>query len=86
MKLAKSLDEHGISWIRPKVGFLWNDQGNRYYPDFYLPDFNVYLDPKNNYLRKIDKYKIDNVQLRNNIRVLVLSEEQLDWQNIASMV
>ena len=50
--------------------FWWMDENNnksKYFPDFYLPTLDVYLDPKNDYYLKrdlpklkqvIDKYKI----------------------------
>lgn len=84
--VAKSLDENNIKWIRPTVGFVWTEQGNKYYPDFYLPNYDVYLDPKNGYLQIKDKIKIEEAQKRNNIRVIVLGEEQLEWNIIACMV
>jgi hypothetical protein len=83
---AKSLDENGIQWERPRIGFIWSDQGNKYYPDFYLPEYNVYLDPKNDYLIKKDKIKIDQAQLRNGIKVIVLSEDNLTWENICKLL
>lgn len=86
VRVAETLDLHGIKWERPRTGFVWNDHGNKYYPDFYLPDYEVYLDPKNSYLQKADKQKIESATERNGIRVLVLSEEQLDWKIIALMV
>ena len=86
VKVAESLDHHNVKWIRPKVGFVWNDAGNKYYPDFYLPEYDVYLDPKNNYLQTIDGDKIKNAEIRNNIRVIVLSKHQLDWKSIALIV
>lgn len=84
--VAKSLDEHNVRWERPKVGFVWSDAGNRYYPDFYLPDYNVYLDPKNDFLIKKDKIKIDQAQIRNNIKVIVLNKTQLQWECIQTLV
>ena len=51
---------------------MWTDKdGNkrRYYPDFYLPDYNVYLDPKNRYLIKVDEYKINRVIKENGIKL-----------------
>ncbi len=84
--VAKSLDENNIEWTRPASGFVWTDKGNKYYPDFYLPKYDVYLDPKNGYLQIKDKTKIEEAQKRNNIRVLVLGEEQLEWNTIACMV
>ena len=71
--VAVSLDENNIKWMktsRKDFKFPYSDpEGvtNYYTPDFYLPDYNVYLDPKNDYLiskvnpkfgyRDIDKIK-----------------------------
>jgi predicted nucleic acid-binding Zn ribbon protein len=61
LKLAKFLDERGIVWIRPKP-IKWvdpRDGKNRfYYPDFYLSDYGIYLDPKNSYVIKLDQTKL----------------------------
>lgn len=85
-RVAKSLDEHLILWERPKVGFIWNDLGNKYYPDFYLVDYDVYLDPKNPYLQIKDATKILESQIRNNIKVIVLSENELSWDIIHHLI
>lgn len=84
--VAKSLDENKIEWIRPKSGFVWTDDGNKYYPDFFLPEYNVYLDPKNDYLRKVHAEKIRQAQLRNGIKILILKEDQLNWSTIKALV
>lgn len=87
IQVAKSLDENNISWIRPSY-ILWTDDNNvshRYYPDFYLKDYDVYLDPKNDYLISKDRNKIEKVCLQNNIKVYVLNKHQLNWQSIASV-
>ena len=47
--VAKFLDEKDIQWTRP-ASLEWFDttgKSHRYYSDFYLTDFDVYLDPKN---------------------------------------
>ena len=49
-EIAKWLDQLGIIWIRPKPIKWFDTTTNRirlYYPDFYLPEKNLYLDPKN---------------------------------------
>ena len=86
IRVAKTLDEHRIKWERPKKGFVWNDSGRKYYPDFYLTDFDVYLDPKNPYLQVKDLEKITQAQQRNNIKVLMLSESQLSWDDIQTLL
>lgn len=47
-KLAKYLDMSNIEWSRPKPISYVKDGINRlYYPDFFLPDYELYIDPKN---------------------------------------
>lgn len=74
LNLAKWLDENNIKWERNrKHVFWWTDENNkkrRYYPDFFLLDYNVYLDTKNPYLMECDKNKINNVLKENNIKLL----------------
>jgi len=85
--VAKDLDKNNIKWIRPKAIF-WRDNKNikhRYYPDFYLSEYNIYLDPKNNFKRKIDDLKLKAVILQNNIKLFILNEKQLTWNNIYNL-
>lgn len=86
LTVAQSLDDNNIKWERPKFGFTWTECGKKYYPDFYLPDYRVYLDPKNEFLRKRDRVKIHEAQKRNNIRVLILSEQNLNWDSIKDLI
>jgi hypothetical protein len=84
--VAESLDANNIAWERPKQGFVWNDKGNKYYPDFYLPNYDVYLDPKNGYLRKQHAEKIFEAQRINKIKVIVLDYDQLSWDKIQMLL
>ena len=63
VEIAKFLDEHQIKWSRSRKHLLhWTDSNGeqrRYYPDFFLKDLNVYVDPKNPYKQKQDKEKLD---------------------------
>lgn len=75
VELAKWMDGRHIKWERSKKNhqFIWTDiNGNkrRYYPDFYLPDYVVYLDPKNQYLKSVDEYKLTRVIQENKIRLI----------------
>ena len=81
--LAKDLDMNGIIWVRPK-SLIWMDglQKRRYIPDFYLPEFDVYLDPKNDYLIKKDQRKIDEAMKFNNVKIFVLTKNELNWSSI----
>lgn len=86
--VAKELDKHNIKWTRPKP-LLWEDKSgkiHRYYPDFFLPEYNIFLDPKNSYLRKVHKEKIQNVQKQNNVKILILDSKSLTWNKIKLLI
>ena len=90
VKMAKWMDENGISWDRNKKRhvFWWTDkEGNkrRYYPDFYLPKFDVYLDPKNKYKLLNDQYKLDRVIKENKIKLFYGEIENIK-KNIDNMI
>lgn len=55
---AKWLDEKRIIWKRPNKGFEYSYDGKQhiYYPDFYLPQFDIYIEVKG-YKRERDEYK-----------------------------
>lgn len=74
--------QDNITWIRPK--YLKYGENKKYYADFYLVDYNVYLDPKNSFLIIKDADKIAQVQKENNVRVLILTKLQLTWDKILS--
>lgn len=56
--VAKFLDEHNIKWSRPSNSFeyFWNNSYHSYYPDFYLEDYDTYIEVKG-YVRDRDYYK-----------------------------
>lgn len=72
--VATWLDEHEVSWVRDrKMIFRWTDpagKSRRYHPDFYLPKFDLYLDPKNKYLIEKDRFKIETVIKTHGIRII----------------
>lgn len=96
LSVAMSLDENKISWIKPKPLKYTTPEGTikQYFPDFYLPYYNVYLDPKNDFLiNNINPYhgftdidKIKWVSEQNNITILVLDKNNLSWTNIKSIL
>lgn len=87
--LAQDLDENNIKWEKPKP-LYWklNDSEHRYYPDFYLPEFNIYIDTKNDFLINnvnprfgiTDVEKIRLVETQNNVMILILDKDNLSWQ------
>lgn len=94
--VAKSLDYNAIKWVRCKRFIYRTPDGvvHYYTPDFYLPDYDIYLDPKNDFLinnvnPKLgykDSDKIAWVMQQNNIRILILNSSQLDWNIIKTLV
>ncbi len=84
LAVAKSLDENGIEWMRPSSALRYFDgkQYRHYLPDFYLPKYDVYLDPKNDFLIEKHKIKIMLAEEQNNTKVVVLSKHELDWNTI----
>ncbi len=85
--VAKLLDEHKIKWNRPKA-LIWIDKKNvqhHYFPDFYLVDYDVYLDPKNEYCFKVQKEKIDYVK-EHYSNCFFLTEKQLTWKYVKTLL
>lgn len=73
--LAKWMDEKGIVWDRSRKRylFMWMDENGKfrkYFPDFYLPVLNVYLDPKNDFYLQRDLPKLKYVISHYKIRLL----------------
>lgn len=62
-EIALWLDNNNIIWTRPNY-ISYNDgiTDRNYFPDFYLPEFDVYLDPKSPYEIKRQISKLDIVQ------------------------
>lgn len=86
--VAKSLDENNINWVRPDF-IVWVDEKNithKYYADFYLIYFDVYLDTKNDYLIKKDEVKIKSASEQNKVNILVINKNQLDWNIIKELL
>lgn len=65
VKLATFLDYHNIEWVRPQTSIPWTDtkqKQHKYFPDFYLPAYNIYCDPKNPIVLEQQKEKIEYVK------------------------
>lgn len=84
---SELLNELNIDWIRPKfIQYYSSGVKKRYYPDFYLPEHDVYLDPKNDYLIKIDSDKIKLVQEQNDIIIHIVSFEELNKEGLLALL
>lgn len=72
---AKRLDELGIKWIRnPAIKLKYTTRGRRqrnYIPDFYLPDYDAYIEVKG-YWTDAARHKMKDVQKRNPVKIIIL--------------
>lgn len=89
VQCAQIFDKHNVKWSRPRKGFLWvdaNGKNHHYYPDFYLTNEKVYLDPKNPYLQERDMPKINDVRQRHGITILILGKAELEEKNLLTLI
>ncbi len=86
--LANILNTLSINWIRPgPLHYVDNlMKKHRYFPDFYLVDYDIYLDPKNNYLIVKDADKIKNVSIQNKVNIVIVSKDNLTQDFIRDLV
>ena len=87
LELAQLLDSLDIKWLRP-TPIKWVDNNNvlhNYFPDFYLPDYDVYLDPKNPYAAVVQSAKLNCLkeQYKN---IIFLTKEQISKEYLASVL
>lgn len=97
LTVAKELKDHNINFEIHPNGLIYTDGEGKtrtYFPDFYLIDYDVYLDPKNDFLLS-DKYKyhglttkekIDRVQKENDVIVLLLDKSSLTFDKIMECI
>lgn len=83
LRCSEILNELGIKWFRPKAVKY---DGRNYFADFYLPEYDIWLDPKNNYKAKLDTEKIRKVIEQNRIKLFVLLEEHLTKEYITALI
>lgn len=71
--IAQFLDHHNITWEQPHKRIKWFDktlQKHRtYLPDFYLPEYNYFLDVKNPIKQKQDADKLSQLTTILNLHV-----------------
>ena len=72
--IAKILDKFNIKWtnkIKP-FSYYWNDSWHLYFPDFYLIDYDKYIEVKG-YEREKDRKKWESVH-----NLLIIKEKEMD--------
>lgn len=96
LRLAKILNEIGVRWETCKKFNYVDNFGKKrtYTPDIFVPEYNIYFDPKNDFLIHninpslgfSDVDKINWASEQNNIRVIILSEDQLTKEFIQALL
>ena len=73
LEVAKYLDSKNIKWIKPIKGFeyIWNNDIHIYYPDFYLPEYDYYIEVKG-YQRERDLCKWNSVE-----RLIIIKDKEI---------
>ena len=73
--MARRLDELGVRWVRDDTlkleYFTKRKRKRKYVPDFYLPDYDLYIEIKG-YWTDAARHKMKDVQERNPVRILIL--------------
>jgi hypothetical protein len=74
LKVAKLLDENNIKWtnIIEPFPYFWNNNWHLYFPDFYLPDFDVYIEVKG-FQRERDLMKWKSVN-----KLIILKKKEIE--------
>ncbi len=83
LRMSCLLDELKIKWVRPRA-LKYNKRN--YFPDFYLIDYDIYLDTKNDYLIRLDYSKIQQVILENAVKLHIVSNKQITKEHVLSLI
>jgi len=87
VSVAKILDKNKIGWIQPKP-LKWVDKigkDHNYFSDFYLTDYDIYLDPKNDYCIKAQEEKLNYIN-NHYPNVHILNEQKINEVYILSLL
>lgn len=87
IRMAVLLNKAKILWERPEsLPYTLNEKYHRYYPDFLLPEYQLYLDTKNDYLVSIDALKIEAVRLQTKIQLYVVRDKEITGAYLANIL
>lgn len=85
--MINEFEKNGVCWERPGRFIL--SSGRSYTPDFYLPEYNVFIDPKakrkNHYRQSVEKICIFEAEY-NTKCLIITSEKLLKWYHIQTML
>lgn len=78
--MASKMDSLNIEWRRPDP-IKWIDKNQKqrhYFPDFFLPEYNLYVDPKNPMAYNAQIEKIDCLKLQLQNLIILKSIKEID--------
>lgn len=83
LNVAEFLDDNNIKWtniIDEEIYYKWNGKNHRYFPDFYLEDFDLYIEVKGYQRdRDIEKWKsLNNLIILKNKEISKIQKGELD--------
>lgn len=82
--VAQILDILKLTWNRNFKGFIYFDNNNKkrkFYPDFYIKEYDLYLEYKGWITDKM-KYKMDNAKINNNFNLFILYGNDKRYNNL----
>ena len=86
VKFTELCIKHNIKWCKPDKRFVLSN-GCSYLPDIYLPDFNLYCDPKSefwiNHFKSNQLKNIETFELDFKVKVIIFwQKEYQSWEKI----
>lgn len=78
VKVAEYLNFIGVLWIQPKyLNYTLNGKVFKYFPDFYVPSHDLYIETKNDYLMSLQIDKMESIKKEVN-KILILTNSHMD--------
>lgn len=85
LKLAELLNQLNINWTQPKsFTYKLGNKTHRYYPDFFLPDYDLIIETKNDYLYSLQIDKMNAVSEYSEYPILLLLNK--DMENLEEVI
>ena len=84
IKIAKALDNLGLNWNRNFNGFEYidiNGENRRYYPDFYVKDYDIYVEYKG-FITERMEHKMKDALNKNNFDLLVIYSNNKRYKHL----
>ena len=84
IRVAKILDKLKLNWKRNWEGFEYvtlTGGSRKYYPDFYLPEHDIYIEYKG-WVTKAIIHKMESAVLKNNFKLLIIYSDDKRYRDL----